>query len=490
MLRKKLSESLTGRIFIITLFILLLSGLVTFALIAYATPSTYTAVLTDDLARKAGELALELSATPFEESGTALDEFIRTSGADAMLMDPDGRTADNGSTLAVRPLYEDDSTVVTEAGSGTGTDVVTWNADGSVAVTMAEQETISVGVTFPNREGEYMLYVFPRLQSENLAVRALIEMAPWLLLALLAFSLLCALIYSRYVTRPIVRLSGIASRLANLDFGWKCANGRRDEIGQLGRSLDELSQKLGRALSELESANTALRGEVEREREADRSRMAFFAAASHELKTPVTILKGQLTGMLDGVGVYQDRDKYLARSLMVTSRMESLVGEILTISRLESQEVLSREEANLSALVREQLELMSELMEQRALTLKSELRDGIAISCERALLGKAIGNLISNAALYSPEGADVRVRTYTLDERAALSIENTGVHIDEGALPHLFDAFYRADKSRSRSTGGSGLGLYLSRIIFERHGAECKIENTPDGVLATVVFAP
>ena len=213
MLRKKLSESLTGRIFIITLFILLLSGLVTFALIACATPSTYTAVLTDNLARKAGELALELSATPFEESGTALDEFIRTSGADAMLMDPDGRTADNGSTLAVRPLYEDDSTVVTEAGSGTGTDVVTWNADGSVAVTMAEQETISVGVTFPDREGEYMLYVFPRLQSENLAVRALVEMAPWLLLALLAFSLLCALIYSRYVTRPIVRLSGIASRL-------------------------------------------------------------------------------------------------------------------------------------------------------------------------------------------------------------------------------------------------------------------------------------
>ena len=84
----------------------------------------------------------------------------------------------------------------------------------------------------------------------------------------------------------------------------------------------------------------------------------------------------------------------------------------------------------------------------------------------------------------------VRVRTYMLDGRAALSIENTGVHIDEGALPHLFDAFYRADKSRSRSTGGSGLGLYLSRIIFERHGAECKIENTPDGVLATVVFAP
>lgn len=489
MLRKKLSESLTGRIFIITLLILLLAGLVTFALIACATPSTYTAVLNDDLARKAGNFAVSLAVTPFADCGEALDDFIRSSGADAMLMDPEGRTVDTGSTLALHALYEDDSTIVTESGPEPHTGVVTWNADGTVAVTMAEQETISTGVTFPDREGEYLLYVFPRLQSENLAVRALVEMAPWLLLALLAFSLLCALIYSRYVTRPIVQLSGTAARLANLDFSQTCTSGRRDEIGQLGRSLDELSQKLGLALSELEEANSALRSEVEREREADRSRMAFFAAASHELKTPVTILKGQLTGMLDGVGVYRDRDKYLSRSLMVTSRMESLVGEILTISRLESREVLPREEADLSALVREQLDLSGELMEQRNLTLKSALGEGIAIACERALLSKAIGNLVSNAALYSPEGAEVRVSTRLSGGHAALSIENTGVHIGEEALPHLFDAFYRADRSRSRSTGGSGLGLYLSRIIFERHGAECKIENTPDGVMATVVFA-
>ena len=93
-----------------------------------------------------------------------------------------------------------------------------------------------------------------------------------------------------------------------------------------------MAEKLSTALTELESANQALRGEVERERELDRQRMAFFNAASHELKTPVTILKGQLTGMLEGVGVYQNRDKYLLRSLQVTGRMENLVQEMLTIS--------------------------------------------------------------------------------------------------------------------------------------------------------------
>ena len=117
---------------------------------------------------------------------------------------------------------------------------------------------------------------------------------------LLTFSLLSAFFYSRYITRPIVRMSDIAGKMAELDFHWECGETRRDEIGQLGRSLDAMAEKLSTALTELESANRALQGEVERERELDQQRVAFFNAASHELKTPVTILKGQLTGMLEG----------------------------------------------------------------------------------------------------------------------------------------------------------------------------------------------
>ena len=97
-----------------------------------------------------------------------------------------------------------------------------------------------------------------------------------------------------------------------------------------------MARRLSTALNELEAANQALRGEVERERELDRQRMAFFSAASHELKTPVTILKGQLSGMLEGVDVYRDRDKYLLRSLQVTGRMENLIQEMLAISRMET----------------------------------------------------------------------------------------------------------------------------------------------------------
>ena len=493
MWQKKLSESLTARVFLITLLILLSAGAVTFGLIAWATPSTYTAVVTDDLTAQVDQLVDQLAGTEEQSCGPLLDQFIRTSGAEAMLVGPDGRIADTGSQLAVQSVYEDSSLVITSVqGDSTVTyDAGTSHTDDTVAVTMSEQATITAEVRFAGQEDSYTLYVTPRMEAENLAVRALAQMAPWILLVLLIFSLLCALVYSRYITRPIVRLSGIAGKMAQLDFQWESGEKRGDEIGRLGRSLDQMARKLSAALTDLEGANRALRGEVERERELDRQRMAFFNAASHELKTPVTILKGQLSGMLEGVGVYQDRDKYLLRSLQTTGRMENLIGEMLAISRMESGAAAPRQETvDLSALVAGQLQQDGELFRQREQELVSALTPGVLVTGDPSLLGRAVGNLLSNAALYSPQGARIRVWCGFRDGRPALTVENTGARIPEEALPHLFEAFYRTENSRNRSTGGSGLGLYLVKMILDRHGAECAIENTKDGVKVTAQFLP
>ena len=493
MRRKKLSESLTARVFLITLLILLSAGAVTFGLIAWATPSTYTAVVTDDLTAQVDQLVDQLAGTEEQSCGPLLDQFIRTSGAEAMLVGPDGRIADTGSQLAVQSVYEDSSLVITSVqGDSTVTyDAGTSHTDDTVAVTMSEQATITAEVRFAGQEDSYTLYVTPRMEAENLAVRALAQMAPWILLVLLVFSLLCALVYSRYITRPIVRLSGIAGKMAQLDFQWESGEKRRDEIGRLGRSLDQMARKLSAALTDLEGANRALRGEVERERELDRQRMAFFNAASHELKTPVTILKGQLSGMLEGVGVYQDRDKYLLRSLQTTGRMENLIGEMLAISRMESGAAALRQETvDLSALTAERLQQDGELFRQREQELVSALTPGVLVTGDPSLLGRAVGNLLSNAALYSPQRARIRVWCGFRDGRPALTVENTGARIPEEALPHLFEAFYRTENSRNRSTGGSGLGLYLVKMILDRHGAECAIENTKDGVKVTAQFLP
>lgn len=491
MLRERIAESLTARIFLITAGVLLVAGAVTFSFIAWASPSTYTAVVNDDLTAQVDALVGKLADTTPADCGELLDDFVLTSGANAMLVGPDGRLVDTGAKLTVQAVYEDDTMIVTtsEQESTVGYHSQDIREGDTVAVTMSEQATITAEVVFAGQNESYTLYVTPRIEVENLAVRALIQIAPWLLMVLLVFSLLCALIYSRYITRPIVRMSGIAGKMAELDFHWECGEKRKDEIGKLGRSLDQLARRLDTALTDLENANRALRGEVERERELDRQRMAFFNAASHELKTPVTILKGQLSGMLEGVGVYRDRDKYLLRSLQVTGRMENLVQEMLAISRMESGSgALKREVVELSVLLERQLALDAPLLEQRGQRLVQDLTPGIVVTGDASLLGRAVGNLLSNAALYSPGGAKVRVWCGLLEGRPALTVENTRVHISEDALPHLFEAFYREESSRNRATGGSGLGLYLVKMILDRHGAECTMENTPDGVRAAVRF--
>ena len=476
MLRKKIRKSLIVRIFLITVLVLLGAGTITFGLIAWATPSSYRAVIDADLTRQVQALTETLQAVPLADCGPALEDFVREAGADVTLAEPDGGIVFSNVQLAGEALAEDAA--------------ATDETEATIAVTTAEQATLTAEVFFSDQARAYTLYVTPRLEAENVAVRALIQMAPWVLLTLLLFSLLGAFVYSRYITRPIVQMSDIAGKMADMDFDWKCQETREDEIGHLGRSLNQMAAKLSQALEALQASNAALRGEVEQERALDLQRRAFFAAASHELKTPVTILRGHLSGLLDGIGIYQDQEKYLARALQTTARMEHLIQEILTVSRMEARDsALPLERLDLSAITEEQLALAADLLEQKNLRVAADLSPALMLDGERAMLAKAIGNLLANAALYSPCGENIRIWSGMQDDAPTLIIENTGVHIGEDALPHLFDAFYREERSRNRQTGGSGLGLYLARIILERHGASCAIDNTAAGVRATVRFA-
>ena len=311
---------------------------------------------------------------------------------------------------------------------------------------------------------------------------------PWLAAAILLVSVLTSLFYAHFITRPIVRLSGISQKLSELDFSWRCGEQRTDEIGTLAHNLDELADHLSRSMQELQAANDALQKDVEREQQLEQAQRDFFSAVSHELKTPITVLKGQLGGMLDGIGVYADRDKYLARSLAVANQMESLVQELLTVSRMERGGGLSMIPVELTALIRNCLQNYDELFQQKEQTVIADLPSEIWSAGDPALLKKALGNLLSNAALHSPEGIKIWISARRKEDNIILNVENEGAHIAPEQLPHLFEPFFRSDPSRSRQTGGSGLGLYLVQKIAEQHGGSCQIQNTDRGVCATLIL--
>ena len=520
MSEKPIRFNLTLRVFCITFVMLLAASAMTYKILAMVTPMTYISIASAQLEEQSWNLVYNLEMSTLEESGPILDAFIVETGANVVILNENGEVVQTPSQYSITTAYENENIVLSMAPSTEEIDTLTiypnrasgikytgslnevmdkllnqvWSekeaaVSGDVSITIAN-DPFSYWVLFEDNENAYEVRVTPPVERSNQTVEALNRALPWVLGTMLVFSALCALGYSRYITRPILRLSGISQRMANLDFSWKCEERRKDEIGVLGRNLDDLSSRLSTAMEDLRKANETLRRDIQREREMERQRTALFSAVSHELKTPLTILKGQLSGMLDRVDVYQDRDRYLAKALGTTGRMEELVQEILTVSRMEASAMApKRQTVALGALTASRLEAVEDLTEQKRLTVRTTLPENLTVQADRALLKKAVDNLISNAVFYAPEGAWVEASLTEENGRAVLRLENSGSRIPEVALPHVFEPFYRAESSRSRRTGGSGLGLYLVQMILDLHGAAYQIENTSEGVRFTVWFA-
>lgn len=347
--------------------------------------------------------------------------------------------------------------------------------------------TVVHSVSIAGRQGDCTVLLTKNTDKESQAALALQRAWPVLAVVMASVSIVVALFYARYMTRPIQELSRLSMKMAALDFSGLCTVNRSDEIGVLSQSLHDLSEKLAAALSQLREANQRLQADIDMERQMERQRAAFFAAASHELKTPITIIKGQLEGMLYQVGRYKDRETYLAQSLEVTGRLENMVQELLTLSRLDAPGyAFVPASVRLDELLHDRLAAHEDLFMQRELTLEAERFPEADVSGDARLLQKAVDNLLENAAAYSPAGERIVVRLRQTDGKANLTIENTGAHIPEADIPRLFEAFYRVDPSRNRETGGTGLGLYIVKTILDLHGAKTEIQNTHQGVRVSV----
>lgn len=233
----------------------------------------------------------------------------------------------------------------------------------------------------------------------------------------------------------------------------------------------------------------SLKKEIGHTNELEAQRSVFFSAAAHELKTPLSIVDGQLSGMLDGVSGYENHEIYLRKSLENVRRMEQTVKNIITVSRLQAGSTKALEESvNVDDVITELMNIYGDLFDQKNIVVDVNVERNLVLLMNHELVKDCIGALLSNACNYSPAGADVYVSGVKRGTMIEISVENTGVTIDEEHLQHLYEAFYRTDKSRNSNTGGSGLGLYLVKLVTENCGGSCKIENTENGVKSTIVL--
>ena len=308
-----------------------------------------------------------------------------------------------------------------------------------------------------------------------------------ILIVMLFVSLAISTLYSLYLARPIVKLSHESKKLRELEFDEGIQINRSDEIGDLSSNLNFMSSELKNALYDLQVANKTLKEEMEREREQERQRRNLFTSISHELKTPITVLKGEIGGMIDAVGAYKDRDVYLNSAYNWTEILENLVAQILTISKLEGKMMrLDLTHTNIGALLTEVCKTHQTLADNQGVTIHTDLDIDLIIRVDEQQIKIAVSNVINNAIFYTGSGELVDIKLKKDDEFATLTVLNTGVSIAEDDLKCIFDPFYRVDKSRNRYTGGSGLGLFIVKNIFNLHGFEYGIENVETGVMFTV----
>ena len=557
---KKLRASLTIKIFLLVSLLLLAASGVTYAAVVWFLPAFYSNELENSIDRLSQELKKIIeSFSGIEEASNAIALFQGNTQTSVAILDEDGAyvwywvevgttvesgvvteyaVSDAASYAAEDTVVEEDivseeafstdeeaaegengtltgEDAAAEGDAFTGEDVAADGdgfSDGEMTATAVDGQE-SAAEIFPGEGMEgmavksypltvggesYTMFVTGGKQQVDQAMEILRQIFPYILAIAVCVAVLSALAASFYLTAPVVRLSRISRKMAKLDYSERYTGKRTDEIGALGQDLNELADNLSGALTELRQANARLKSDIELEREQEKRRMAFFSAVSHELKTPITILKGHLSGMLQGVGEYRNRDYYLQRSQETAEKMEDMVQDLLTVSRMETTP-FTVAQTDLAEQLRLQLAELTELFETKELELVLDIPEHLYAEVNASLMEKVFRNLLTNALRYTPagEGNQIRLQLRQQEKSIFFDIENTGAHIPEDALPHIFEAFYRVEQSRSRQMGGSGLGLYIVRMALEQHGArqifdghsgdvdcagEFGAENTKDGV--------
>ena len=475
-MKKRITDRLSFKVFLITFIVQILFGALILLLLYSATPLSWNAFRRVEMEKKFEVFVESLNNTPYPACGKLVDDFILSNDCHIVFY--------RGGKLE----WDDYPASVTSS------EYVLKTRDDVLKLINLENNkemslSISGQVTFNlEKKRVYTVVCLWSQKGENVLLEAIKSTLPLIAAAIVMVSLICSFIYAYLFARPVRKLSLLSGKIAGMDFSVRSGTKRRDEIGDLGRDLDNLSASLNETITDLNQKTKELEREIDRVNELEKQKEVFFIAASHELKTPITIAQGQVRGMIDGVPPYDDHDIYLPKTLSALKRMESLIGEILTVSRMQAGNEITHVKVDLTSLLRKKIEEIQDLLEVREITLETNIDDSLYCDGNSELISMAVGAFLSNAVYYSAEGSKIKVKAHEKDGKILMEIRNTGSHIDEKDLPHLFEAFYRSDSSRNRRSGGSGLGLYLGKIIVERHNGTVSLENEDRDVVAVITI--
>ncbi|CAG9611712.1 Adaptive-response sensory-kinase SasA [Bacillus rhizoplanae] len=340
---------------------------------------------------------------------------------------------------------------------------------------------VFVKPVYKNGEIKEFAFAMTSLQPVDEAMLVLKDYYVYALIIVFIVIILLSFYYSKIIAKPLIKMNRVTKKMANFDFSEKLPISTDDEIGSLSSSINSLSVNLKDRIDKLHVANTKLQQDIEIERQLEKTRKEFISGVSHELKTPLSVIRSFAEGIKDGVS--KDTTYYTDVILEETDNMNRLIVEMLELAKLESGTYkLEIEAFSIGELIQQVYTKLLFSIEEKNLHVELALDPTIYVQANRNRIEQVVVNLLSNAIRYTPAGKQVKLSVIEYEETVKVEIENNGTPIPEESLDKIWDRFYRLDASRSRHTGGTGLGLSIVKNILELHHADYGVYNKENGV--------
>ena len=364
--------------------------------------------------------------------------------------------------------------IVTDSGKSVDTSVVKI-ADGQTVD--PHSVILRQGSVVDNQGRKITVKLLADVAPVTQAKLATLHVLPYTMLGSLLVALLFSYIYSRFVTRPIRKMAAVTTTMQRLEKGAHYPVNSSDEIGVLGRNINELYQNLWQTIRSLEHENKRIT-------QLEKEKIAFLRAASHELKTPLAALRIMLENMQLNIGEYKNRDQYLAESVAHVDRLAAMVNDVLRSGSVAEQALRQEKRLRIDKLLVEVVNDYMLLAKTRGMTftVNTELT---TIRINRDMMRHVISNLVSNAVRHGDAGSVIKL---TCNQRE-LAIENACKPLTKQQLQHVFDPFYRISDGAKQHVNSSSIGLYTVKMLLDAKGLDYDFTPHGRGMRFVVRFA-
>ena len=432
------------------------------ALIILVHALVYTLMPQFYLQQKEHEAADNLTALVAELRGKSTEEMRRLSQEFAQVKNVNITLTIDGRDQYFQGFQS--INIVTDSGKSVDTSVVKI-ADGQTVD--PRSVILRQGSVADNQGRKITVKLLADVAPVTQAKLATLHVLPYTMLGSLLVALIFSYIYSRFVTRPIRQMAAVTTTMQRLEKNAHYPVNSHDEIGVLGRNINELYQNLRQTIRSLEHENKRIT-------QLEKEKIAFLRAASHELKTPLAALRIMLENMQLNIGEYKNRDQYLAESVAQVDRLAAMVNDVLRSGSVAEQALRQEKRLRIDKMVAEVVDDYMLLAKTRGMTFEVNA-EPTAIRANRDMMRHVISNLVSNAVRHGDVRSVIKI---TCDQRE-LAIENACKPLTKQQLQHIFDPFYRSYDGAKQHTDSSGIGLYTVKMLLDAKGLD--YDFTPHG---------